>query len=48
VLREHTPGHRAQQLEDYYREALARRSRPSRWSTARAANDTAELKLGLS
>jgi spore maturation protein CgeB len=48
VHREHTPGHRAQQLEDYYREALARRSRPSRWSAPRAASDTAELKLGLS
>jgi spore maturation protein CgeB len=48
VLRDHTPEHRARQLEDYYREALARRSRPSRWSAARTSSDPVELKLGLS
>jgi spore maturation protein CgeB len=48
VLRDHTPEHRARQLEDYYREALARKSRASRWAAARASSDTVELKLGLS
>ena len=48
VLRDHTPDHRALQLEDYYREALARRSRPARWAATRAPTDPVELKLGLS
>lgn len=48
VMRDHTPDHRARQLEDYYHEALAHRSRPPRWSTTRASDNAAELKLGLS
>jgi spore maturation protein CgeB len=48
VMRDHTPDHRARQLENYYREALAHRSRSPRWSTTRASDNAAELKMGLS
>ncbi|CCD85385.1 Putative glycosyltransferase family protein [Bradyrhizobium sp. ORS 285] len=45
VRRDHTPDHRARQLEDYYREALARRARPAKTTATEAP---VELKLGLS
>ncbi|WP_257167055.1 glycosyltransferase [Bradyrhizobium sp. SRS-191] len=48
VLRDHTPDHRARQLEDYHREALARRARLARRSAVSATSDAIELKLGLS
>ncbi|MGY3454217.1 CgeB family protein [Bradyrhizobium sp. USDA 4353] len=48
VRRDHTPDHRARQLEDYYREALARRARPARQPKTAATEAPVELKLGLS
>jgi len=48
MLRDHTPDHRAQQLEGYYREAIARRTRPARQAASHASSETLELKLGLS
>lgn len=46
MLRDHTPDHRAQQLEGYYCEALARQTRTARRPASHAS--TLELKLGLS
>ncbi|MFC5322289.1 glycosyltransferase family protein [Bradyrhizobium oligotrophicum] len=48
VRRDHTPDHRPRQLEDYYREALSRRSRPARQVKNTATEAPVELKLGLS
>ena len=48
VQRDHTPDHRARQLEDYYREAVARRSRPARQAHKSTSPEAVELKLGLS
>jgi spore maturation protein CgeB len=48
VRRDHTPDHRARQLEEYYREALSRRSRPARHAHTSTTADAVELKLGLS
>ncbi len=48
VRRDHTPDHRARQLEDYYREAVARRSRPARPPHKSTSTEAVELKLGLS
>ncbi|CAL75920.1 conserved hypothetical protein; putative signal peptide; putative glycosyltransferase [Bradyrhizobium sp. ORS 278] len=48
VRRDHTPDHRARQLEDYYREALSRRTRPVRQALKQASTEAVELKLGLS
>jgi spore maturation protein CgeB len=48
LLRDHTPDHRARQLEGYYREAVARRSRPASAPAAHTSKNSVELKLGLS
>jgi spore maturation protein CgeB len=48
VLRDHTPEHRARQLEGYYHEAIARRSHAARQPAPHASSDALELKLGLS
>ncbi|CCD94295.1 conserved exported hypothetical protein [Bradyrhizobium sp. ORS 375] len=48
VRRDHTPDHRARQLEDYYREALSRRTRPVRQALKQTSPEAVELKLGLS
>jgi spore maturation protein CgeB len=48
LLRDHTPDHRARQLEAYYQEAVARRSRPASAPAAHTSKDSVELKLGLS
>jgi len=49
VRRDHTPDHRARQLEDYYREALSRRARSARQAHNTVSTEApVELKLGLS
>jgi spore maturation protein CgeB len=48
VLRDHTPDHRARQLEGYYQEAIARRPRSAAQVAAHASKNAVELKLGLS
>ena len=45
ILREHTPDHRARQLETYYLEAAERRMNPRRRGAAGEALQTAEMQL---